>query len=79
MGRIALLTQMPVRLGAPRKRCRGKTDLFGEMSESSSITKFEFDLLKPNRVPVTNAANISQRVGNSKAVMNQEAYQGRAG
>lgn len=39
MGRSALLTQMRVRLGSPRIRCRGKTDLFGEMSESNSIIK----------------------------------------
>lgn len=32
MGRNALLTQMPVRPGILRTRCRGKTDLFDEVS-----------------------------------------------
>lgn len=44
MGRSALLTQKRVRPGSPRIRCRGKTDLFGEMSESNSTVKCEESL-----------------------------------
>lgn len=40
MGRSVLLTQMRGRLGSPRIRCLGKTDLFGEMSGSNPIIKF---------------------------------------